>query len=189
VVKKRGKKRNKNPKSLRLIIVISFIIAIVINFNEELFWIFFIKSLIFGLIFIGIFALINESIRGIREKNTEKAILFGFLSIVIIIASLLMYVSSSGICVDSNIAYFTENIITGKCIFVETPHCYPWYYKSGCDSMEKKVEAAKKTIWYNETIIQCNSICAINNAKKYCNIYAFPGVSCNDLVKCASISC
>jgi hypothetical protein len=125
--------------------------------------------------------------RGKRNKNIKSLRLIIIISFIIFLV--IIIASFFGLSADNSVGYFHTNVFTGECSFVVVPDSYPWYYQPGCYTVDKKVEAAKKTDFYNETIIQCNSICAINNAKKYCNISAFPGVSCNDLVKCASISC
>jgi vacuolar-type H+-ATPase subunit I/STV1 len=187
------KKRNNNYKSWILIVAISFIISIIINFNKEKFIDFLIGSLIFGFVLIGVLILITKSVKGIKERNIKKAILFGVLSIIAIIISFCGYILFSyGMCETAiTSAHLRTNILTGQCNFGGYSGCHspgPWYYKSGCNiSLEEKVELAKRSRWYNMVIEECNDICYFASSS-YCSDVRM-GISCNELVKCASISC
>lgn len=179
--------------------VLSLIISVVINFNAKSVTVFLISSLILALIIFGIIALIIKLIQNIKEKNTKKAMLFGVLSVVLIVIFYFGYLSLTlgGVCWTAvTPAHFRTNIFTGQCDFGGYSSCAtsdPWYYKSGCYiSSEEKIDILKKTRWYDQAIEECNMMCEAGPSEMYCIdgvSYFGRGISCKDLISCDSISC
>ncbi len=199
MVRKRGKKNTKNDKSWILAAAISLIISVIINFNDEFFWVFLIKALILWLPLTGTSFLIIKSIHKIKEKNIQKGILFVALSIFAIVISLFVYIFLnlmlySGICEETISLHFRTNTFTGQCSIWSNgcDNSDFWYYKPGCDiSVEKKVEILQKSEWYDGMRDWCNMLCETNLSERYCSysLLIMEGISCNDLTECPSTSC
>ena len=178
-------------------ITISLFISIILNFKAKSLNNFFIGLLILGFSIFGILTLIIKSIQNIKQKNIEKTIVFGILSIVTITIFYFGYLvfSSGGICLTAiTQAHFRTNIFTGQCDFGGYSSCVtsdPWYYKSGCNiSNQEKISILKNTEWYNEVIEKCNIRCQRGSSEIFCkDSYFRIGISCKDLISCDTISC
>ncbi len=188
------KKGSKKYKSWIFRAIIAFVLSLIINFSATSFKAFLVNSLIFGVVLMGVLILITKSIKEIKEKNIRKAILFGVLSIIAIFVFFCGIFFSYPLCSDILILHFRTNILTGQCNLGYPRSCFsdPWYYKSDCNiSMEKKREIilASNNNLVGDIIWLCNSSCE-QDVESYCSINSgIQGISCNDLVKCASISC
>lgn len=178
-----------------LIALLSLLISVKINFNLETDIIgFLIISLFTALIIFGIITLIIKSIQNIKEKNTKKAILFGVLSIVLIVIFYLGYLTLSpgDVCLTAiTPADFRTNIFTGECDFEGYSSCVssnPWYYESGCNiSSQEKIEVFKKSEWHEQAIEECSTIC--DKSGRNVRLFFAKDISCEDLVSWGSISC
>ena len=135
--------------------VISLIISVIINFDSESVATFLIVSLILGGILFGVSTSIIMMIQKIKQKNTKKAVLFGVLSVSLVIVLFIGYLGFFGsrYCLDPTAPeHFRTNVFTGQCDFGGYPSCAVsdhWYYKPGCDIPdEEKTEILKKNWWY-----------------------------------------
>ena len=185
--------------------VISLLIPAIINFNAGSVAAFLIGSLIMGVILFGVSALIIRMIQKIKQRSTKKAVLFGVLSVSLVIILFLGYLVffASQLCFTAiTPAHFRTNILTGQCDFGGYASCAvsdPWYYKPGCDVPDgEKIEVFKKTGWYEQAIRDCKLTCGgslfdKNLRDSYCTdrISHGEGISCNDLIPipCDEISC
>ena len=183
--------------------VISLIISVIINFDAESVATFLIVSLILGGILFGVSTSIIMMIQKIKQKNTKKAVLFGVLSVSLVIVLFIGYLGFFGsqFCFTAiTPAHFRTNILTGQCNFGGYSSCVasdPWHYKPGCDIPdEEKIEIFKKTGWYEQAIRDCKLTCGgslfdKNLRDSYCTdrISRGEGISCNDLIPCDEISC
>ena len=123
-----------------ILMLVSLIISVIINFNKTSFSSFIINSLIFTLIIFIALVLIIKIVKSIKEKNIKKVILLLFLLIILLfIYGIGNFIFTSLVSPTETPAHFRTNILTGKCDFGGwSPNAVsdPWYYSPGCESDE-----------------------------------------------------
>lgn len=191
-------------RSKKLMLAISFGIAIIINFNFPSFAGFITASLILGAVFFGVSILIVKSVKIRREKKRDIKSFLLVMSTYIITSIVIIFVLFAyliaqlfGLCIDLN--HYRTNMFTGQCDFGGGSFIHPedpWYYKSGCDSDEKKVRAIKNERYYDELFQLCKNSCDENNRTMFCNttkrgssIFRYVDMECSALVNCEKIDC
>jgi len=182
--------------------IISLVVSIILNFNSASFSSFIIFSLISGFIIFGILTLIVKSIQNIKQKNTNKALKFGVLSVVAIVVFYFGYILMSGLTGQSVTSdHFRTNLFTGQCDYgggAPVVVSDPWYYEPDCDSDAKKLEAIRNTGYYDTRLQECKKFCDENKQEWFCGLLSNrlttwgngpADIRCEVLINCEKINC
>jgi hypothetical protein len=178
-----------------LMIAISLIAAVIINFNSSSLIILLIFSLILGAIIFLILTLADKLLNHIKKKEYPRALAkLGFI-LLIMFGCYIIYAMFTGACFAvATLPYFRANIFTGECDYGGGGHdscstSSPWYYKKGCGNLtkEQKIEIIKTSSSLDELKITCAELCSIDDLPQNCSYsfvpYGFPDqeILCSDI--------
>ncbi len=192
--------------SWKIILLLSIIISIIINFNSYTFSGFLISSIIIALVIFGFVTLILATIRNIKKKKIKKSVILSATTIILLLSVVIVYIflNFTSVCATLFVSdYFRTNIITGKCEIGGggSNPCVardPWYYKVDCNISKKEKIKLLENYEFLESylpIASCKETCERYNRTYseswFCDskLMGTDDISCNDILSCPNISC
>ncbi|MFH1211745.1 MAG: hypothetical protein V1659_02330 [Candidatus Woesearchaeota archaeon] len=132
-----------------LLLLASFVVSVILNFNSSSFTVFLIRTFVIGALLFGFFRFAIKAVLAGKERKIGDTIAYSVLALLFILAFLGIFflLAAGGVSPSETFAHFRTNIFTGKCDFggySSHRKSEPWYYKQGCNlTKEEKIGLIK----------------------------------------------